>query len=206
MDEIAYIGRFPSLPEFREPLGHCVVVGEGKAELSTDGKPLFSWAFSECVGLLLRERGSLESALLHVRDLDLEKTQKLTVNEIVADYLATQNFDPQEQLSLISQLGNAENLSPSMREAFRQRMEYVNRERRLVSQFVLGSLASRNRRDRAEQYLMTRGISCEKDIIVDSGDQSWNLVYYPQTSTIAVDLELKKKVVLYHFNGRGGSC
>lgn len=85
------------------------------------------------------------------------------------------------------------------REQFQKRMEELNRDGVLKAQYVAGS-DSRDIKDRIMRSLLSYlGIKAVGDIIADTGDVHWALVYRPKEEQVLVDVRSQKKVFIYSF-------
>ncbi len=200
--QFSYRGQYPGMPEFEKPWEFCIQVGQGRGKLSLDKKPLQSEGFSKCSGLVLKNETSGASALFHIDDFDLRGEQTPVIQDFIANYIESLDMNPEKKSSLLLAARDvAKYMYPKTmrREVFQQRMEELNRDGVLKAQYVAGS-DSRNIKDRIMRSLLSYlGIKAVNDIVVDTGEHHWALVYKPKEAQVLVDVRRDKKVLVYDF-------
>ena len=199
---VSYTGQYPDMIEFQKPWESCIQVGQGSGKLSSDRKPLQSEGFSKCSGLILKNEETLESGLFHIDDLGLGERQTPVVREFIINYINSLDIDQKEKDSLLSAASDIAkyNYPKAMRrEQFQKRMEELNSNGVLKAQYIAGS-DSRKIKDRIVGSLLGYlGVRVADDILVDTGDSHWALVYKPNEAQVLVDARSQNKVFIYSF-------
>ncbi len=203
--EFSYTGQYPGLTEFKKPWEEGIEVVQGKGALSTNETPLQSGGFSKCSAMLLKNERNKNSALFHIEDIDLNRTQLKIVGEFIKDYVSSLKIDPKEKDALFAAFDHVCNYEdPSRygameREDIQKRMEKLNRAGAVKACFVEGTRGRRLKDRIFKSVLNYLGVRVEADILVDTGDYHWALVYVPKEKKIYVNAKSQKKVLTFTF-------
>lgn len=202
ISDVAYTGQYPDMPEFEKPWEGCIQVGQGNGRISSDKRPLQSEGFAKCAGLILKSESNLEAALFHIDELGLNHRQTEVVESFMRDYFASIGLDPKNEAELYSALSDVcRYYIPKMgREQFQKRMEELNREGTIKARFVGGTISRLFVRDNITRDLFGfLGIQILDDIIVDTSELHWALVYRPEEKRVYVNSKSQNKVLLFNF-------
>lgn len=82
LGEYLYTGQYPDMDEFEKPWESCIQVNQGDGKISLDCTPLQSERFSKCCVLILQSAASLEAALFHISDIDLDYRQRAVLSQL----------------------------------------------------------------------------------------------------------------------------
>jgi len=210
LKKVSYSSQYPNGVEFGIPPGGYIYVGQSQGGISPDGQPLQSEGFAQCSALILKNSQTLESALFHIDDINLNYKQTPIVDQLVRNYIAGLDLDQTEKETLpnlISAAARFWNLKTftdrpygeKERQAFKARMAELNHEGALKACFILGD-TSRDVKGRVMGELLSYfGIDAVEEIIVKTGQYHWGIAYKPQESTVLVNAEKQKKVLSYLF-------
>jgi len=202
-EEVSYANQYPDLIEFEKPWEKpCIQVGQGFGKISSEGYPLQSEGFTKCSALILRNKSTLESALFHIDEWNLNERQTPIVNQFMINYLNQCNIDSSEKEILFSTLESITRYEyPKLmkREEFKSLMEKLNSNGIIQACFVYGENSRETGVSISESLLNYLGIQRLDDIKVETGNYSWATVYYPKESKILIDRRKDKKVLSYSF-------
>lgn len=203
--ETSYTGQYPNMSEFEKPWEGCIQVGQGNGKISLDEKPLESEGFSNCVGLILRNKNSLEGALFHIDDIDLScdyyHHQTEVVEHLVKNYLKEKGLSNRERLfSALHDVCGYWYPKAMKREKFQEIMEELNKDKIIQARFVGGNSSRTWIKSRIKDSLFGfLGIPIKNDILVDTGIYPWDLLYKPNEEGIYVNSIKQKKVLAFKF-------
>lgn len=210
LKKVSYSSQYPNWVEFGLPQGGYVDVGQAQGGISPDGKPLQSDGFAQCSALILKNSQTLESALFHIDDINLNYKQTSIVGQLVINYVAGLDLDPTEKetlpplISVAARFWNLKTFTDrpyeeKERQAFKARMTELNHEGTIKACFIGGD-ASRDVKSRVMGELLSYfGIDTAEEIIVKTGQYHWGMAYKPQESTVLVDAKKQKTVLSYLF-------
>jgi len=223
--KIHYEKQYPDIQEFKKPLETCIQVDQNHSKNSLDGRPLQSENFSSCIAMILRNKENLESALFHIEDIDIECEylfrQSDATENIMKNHLNRQSLNQNERTRLLSNLRKACQYEyPSLVSAFygmgehdseddtkkmeveelQEKMQEFNKNNIIQARFVSGTKGSYwIGEDIKRSLLDLLRIKVKEDIIIDTENGSWSIVYFPKTNKILVDSRSQKKVLTFNF-------
>src|SRR3989339_926001 len=93
LKKVSYSSQYPNGVEFGIPPGGYIYVGQSQGGISPDGQPLQSEGFAQCSALILKNSQTLESALFHIDDINLNYKQTPIVDQLVRNYIAGLDLD-----------------------------------------------------------------------------------------------------------------
>lgn len=196
--EVFYTGYYPDMIEFYKPRETALSVRQGRGSLSKNGKPLQSEGFGTCLGLLLRNRLTLESVLFHIDDIDLNNLQTGLINELMRDYLISLNIEPVEKKNLLAVMEEVTSYErPGKngrigRKDFQSRMEELNSREIIQARFIRGDESMNMGKRIVRKLFRFLGVGVLDDLTVRTGWLPWGLVYNPVESNIYFDLRREK--------------
>lgn len=205
--EVSYTGQYPDMPEFEKPWKGCIQVSQGGGGASSIGKPLQSEGFSKCVAMILKNTKTLESALFHIEDIDMNHKQTRIVDEMMRNFLYSLAMPGSEKDNLLSTLDYIskydcpQNHGGKMsRQEFQAQMEQLNKEGIMQARFISGTNGRSCVRNRVEDSLFGfLGVHVKDDIIVGTGNYHWSIVHFPIDNRILIDARNQNKVLSYCF-------
>ncbi|MFA6461237.1 MAG: hypothetical protein WCV90_03135 [Candidatus Woesearchaeota archaeon] len=210
LSEVSYTEQNPEIMDFwKQEVGH-LYVHQGHGGIS-DGKMILdSEGFSKCSALLIKNSQTLESALFHIDEWNLNYDQTPVVRQLVHHYLDSLDLDAKEKASLLelssaaTRYWNLENFGDRdykyvEREAFKARMEELNHDATIRACYVRGDLSRNLKSMVVGELLSYLGISVTEEILVKTKEYRWGIAYKPQESVILVDARVQKKVLSFKF-------
>jgi hypothetical protein len=191
---------YPPMAEFERPWDVCNTVPRGGAKISSDGIPLQSEKFTQCIALLVKDGKSGCCALFHIQELDLEWEQNSILHEFMSQYVNRTDIPEAKKsmtlkaLDLVCHYDSPHNIMS--REEFASVMGGLNDDGRLKARFAYGSIGRQTTSYRVyDSMLKYLGIRLDSDIYVDS--ERWGIVYSPADSIIYVDSRGPKELIQY---------
>jgi hypothetical protein len=210
ISEAQYSGQYPDMPEFETPWTCTLQAGQGQGRISADGTPLQSEGLGHCSILLLKNFSTLETALFHSDDWNLNYHQTPLVAQLVHNYIKSQHLPASETDRLIELSAAAtrywnimdlrdKHYSQEERDYLRARMAELNRDRCLKACFVYGDVSRQVKAIVERELLEGLGIMDSEEILVNTGEVHWAIVYKPKESLVLVDARLRDTMLGFNF-------
>jgi hypothetical protein len=208
--EVSYTTQYPDWATFGIPSGSYLYVAQAQGGITTSGKPLQSEGFGQCSALILKNRETLESALFHIDDINLNYKQTPIVDTMMQNFVSSLKLDQDEKNKLSVLVSAAtrfwnpmsftdRNYSMSERESLKTRMIELNQDATIMACYVTGDI-SRDLSFRINEELFRNlGIVINDHIKVKTDQLHWGLTYDPQNSTLLIDARKQNKVLSYRF-------
>jgi len=204
ISEESFRGKCPPILEFSNPWEtSCIQVTQGNGEISKCGRIIQSAGFADCFGILLRNTNNLETALFHVDYTEFNREQRKVVGEFIELYLRKLNISSKEKKKL--RFANAEvmrGLYPGNYgnlAGFQKRMEELNGNKTIQARFIYGTM-SEDIKDRiTESFFNFFGIHVKEDLVINSGNHYWSMLYKPKTDEILAYADSKNKLKTFKF-------
>ncbi len=207
--ETSYPGQHPKILEF-DRLKDYIRVGQGYGEISWNEKPLESEGFARCFGIILKNNGNLESALFHVDDIDLRNDsyhhQTRVVEELMRNHIYRSIISNKEKNELfetiqyICEYKCPSNYGKMEREEFQERMEELNKNKIIQARFIGGDISRIHCKSRIKGSLFNLlGIHVKRDLLIDTGDIHWDILYKPSEKNIYINSRKQSKVLKFKF-------
>jgi hypothetical protein len=208
--EFLYAETYPDMVEFHKPWDCCVRVGQGRGGISSDGKPLLSEGFGLCAALIIKNVQTSESSLFHIDEWNLSERQTPVVEQMIHNYIGGLSLSDEERERLLclasgaSRYWNLKNFSNkpyTMLETtdFRNRMRELYVDGTIKVCFVRGGVSRDIDSIVMRELLNNFGITNSTNILVDTSNVHWGVLYKPQESTIFVDARKDKKLLTFSF-------
>lgn|SRR3989338_7347545 len=210
ISETLYSGDYPDMIEFRKPWESCIQVGQGRGNISSDGKSLQSEGFGKCCALILKNAKTSESALFHIDDINLNEKQTPIVEQVMQNYIESLHLSDEEKRRLLALASGASRFwnvtgftqkpySGIERDVFISKMRELNSDSTMRACFVMGDV-SRDIEHRVMGELLNNfGIHTSTNILVQTGAVHWGILYKPAESVIIVDSRKYKKSLNFSF-------
>ncbi|MBS3094288.1 hypothetical protein J4474_01350 [Candidatus Pacearchaeota archaeon] len=208
--EFSYRTQYPNWADFGIPSGSSIYVNQGRGNISSDGKPLRSDGFGQCSALILKNTQTLESALFHLDNIDVEDKQTPIVEQLMHNYIKSFNLSKKKRERLLelasaasrywcSGFRNERFYSGRERNFLKTRMAELNEDKKIKACFVNGNRSYDRKKRIVGDFLIYFGLNNPKNIFVDTGDYHWDIAYKPDESTILVNSRKQKKVLSFDF-------
>jgi len=184
--KVSYESQYPDWAEFGLSSEGSMYVSQGNGRISTDGECLRSDGFAKCCALLIKNSESLDSALFHIDDISLTYRQAPLAGQLVKNYVARLDLDPEEKERLSELVMAAgrywhsdrrhDSYSTDERAYLKDKMTELNLDGVVKACFVRGDV-SRDIKDRViDELLSYFGIETVEEILVNTGEFHWGKV------------------------------
>lgn len=209
-EDFSYKEQYPEMQELGEDTRNLLYVGQGLGMISSE-VVLRSDGFSKCSALVLKNTKTLESALFHLEQWNLDFEQTTIAGELIKNYVTNLKLDKAEEEKLSTLIlaacrywnrrdfADETFYDTAKRKEFGDRMAELNKDKIVKACFVKGDLSLDRKDIVLRDLLWYFGVREADEIFFRTGDFHWHIAYNPRDSLILVDSRMRKKVLTYTF-------